>query len=312
MNWAKAKKILMIIGTIAGLLIFLYLLKNSINEFLISRQGFNFLWGWIFIALFLLIGVYYLQMINLWLIIKPYHQQIPFKDIVYGFSMSLIPKYIPGYVWGYLSRGERFLANNGIPVSVSWMASVLEIISTILSGVMVVGINYLLAGRLHWIILIIIVCLPFLAWLIMKYGFTFVMGLFKKKVSFQIKFELTLPKWLLVMLNSVVQWCVLGMSIWLIQLGFYGLHESLTFELFWEYISTFSLAWISGFITLFVPNGLGVREYVLKELLMNELAYTIPAANVTSVFSRILLFLAEGLWIVIALIMSLFRKKSPK
>jgi len=70
----------------------------------------------------------------------------------------------------------------------------------------------------------------------------------------------------------------------------------------WEHVYAFCLAWLGGFLAVLIPNGLGVRETVLNALLESQLGFAASAAIVISVASRVLLFLAELGWLILALL----------
>lgn len=53
---------------------------------------------------------------------------------------------------------------------------------------------------------------------------------------------------------------------------------------------------------MLIPNGLGVRETVLNTLLESQVGLAASAAVVISVASRVLLFLTELGWLLLALL----------
>lgn len=58
-----------------------------------------------------------------------------------------------------------------------------------------------------------------------------------------------------------------------------------------------SLAWLVGYLSFLVPAGLGVREGILVILLSS--CSPLPVATATSLLSRILITIAEGMWVMI-------------
>jgi len=141
------------------------------------------------------------------------------------------------------------------------------------------------------------------------HAFKLLQKLIKKKRDWDLHFKMTLKEWSVILINSSIQWCLLGFGIWLIQKGFSNIHGNISFPLMLNYSSAFSMAWLSGFVMIFIPNGLGVREFVLRELLATQMGFSNSAANLISILSRILLFIAEGILFLIASIIIPFQRK---
>jgi len=312
MNWKKIRKFLIIAGTIAGLVIFLLMLADSIREFSNARSQFNFIWKWLIVTFLILALVYFSQMVNLWIILNSLTQKIRLRIAIEGFSLALIPKYIPGYIWGYVSRGEWFFQKGQVPVRTSWIASIIETIITIMSGVLIVFANYLLSLEKIFLLLLNLILFPILSFYFTKAIFDLARKIFRNRSEWIIDFKINFKNWVIIILNSVLQWCLLGLALWTIHRSFSMPGFRFSISEYFEYSSTFSLAWLSGFIMIIVPNGLGVREFVLKELLVSNLGMTAIVANLISVLSRILLFVTEGFWFIQALILHSIKRFSQK
>jgi hypothetical protein len=69
-----------------------------------------------------------------------------------------------------------------------------------------------------------------------------------------------------------------------------------------EAASIFALAWCAGFIVIFIPAGIGVREGVLTFLLSNVMP--IGSALSLALLSRMTWVIAEGFWILVTLILA--------
>jgi len=67
-----------------------------------------------------------------------------------------------------------------------------------------------------------------------------------------------------------------------------------------EASSIFALAWCAGFVVVFVPAGIGIRESALTLLLTNIMP--IGDALSLALLSRVVWIVAEGFWILITLI----------
>jgi hypothetical protein len=67
-------------------------------------------------------------------------------------------------------------------------------------------------------------------------------------------------------------WFLLGASLWAVVRAVSGQPLPFTLELWCAYTGFLSLAYVLGFVVLFMPSGLGVREYFLTVFLIPSLA----------------------------------------
>lgn len=61
----------------------------------------------------------------------------------------------------------------------------------------------------------------------------------------------------------------------------------------------FSLAWLAGFVLVFVPAGLGVREIALSGLLGSAVGLSPATGTAIAVMSRLLILLSELGWVMV-------------
>lgn len=300
MNWSKFKKILRIFGTIIGLGIFIYLIidtSRSLREnvsLLTSLSWINL--GFAFVIYLL---VYFLQMINYFFMLKRYGYAMGLMDVMSAYFISFLYKYIPGYIWGYFYRSDRLNVKNNITHRVSWYISFLEIVTTILSGCLLIVVDKFINGNLNVVFLVMMLLSPIISWLVLKEITPFINKFFKIKSDSQVNFSISLKDWFGIQFNSIMQWVLLGLSLYLIYVGVLGTNIFWSVQHVLQLISMFSISWISGFIAFIVPNGLGVRDLTLKGLLTTTFALDLQYAAILAIISRILLLIAEGLWIVI-------------
>ncbi|MCZ2144895.1 MAG: hypothetical protein LC103_02505, partial [Anaerolineales bacterium] len=83
-NWPQIRRILRIAGTLIGLVIFGYQLYVGITNLAAQKQQLHLVWGWVFLALAVYLLVYFLQMVNLWLMYQTNFPDIQLKPIVQG------------------------------------------------------------------------------------------------------------------------------------------------------------------------------------------------------------------------------------
>ena len=62
----------------------------------------------------------------------------------------------------------------------------------------------------------------------------------------------------------------------------------------------FTAAWLVGFLTLIVPQGLVVREGLIFTFLTTLLGVPAPVATAAALLSRLSTLLGEGIWAAIA------------
>ncbi len=308
-NWPQFRRMLRIAGTLIGLVIFGYQLYVGITNLAAQKQQLHLVWGWVFLALAVYLLVYFLQMVNLWLMYQTNFPDIKLKPIVQGNAMSFLPKYTPGYIWGYLSRADWLESRAGIPGAYSWLATVQEVMVTLMSGAVVLLLNWALQGGRYLMPAVLAGLLPWLTWLLMRLAARLARKFLKEERQRVLEaFTIPFPRWALISVNSIFQWLLLGVGLRLIGAGF-SYPQGLPFwTAVWKHIYAFCLSWLGGFLAVLIPNGLGVRETVLNSLLESQAGLAASAAVVISVASRVLLFLTELGWLMLAL---LIKQKPP-
>src|SRR5262245_19931055 len=94
-------------------------------------------------------------------------------------------------------------------------------------------------------------------------------------------------------------WLLLGISVWAMLQSVLPEPPALTLSNAMHIAATTALAYVAGFLALVVPSGVGVREYVLLNLLANEGAEPILALAVLLlrlVWTAAELLIAAVLW----------------
>jgi hypothetical protein len=287
-NWPQIRRILRIAGTLIGMVIFGYQLYTSITALTAQKQQLQLVWGWIFLALAVYLGVYFLQMVNLWLVYKTNFPRIKLKPIVQGYAMSFLPKYTPGYIWGYLSRADWLESRAGIPGAYSWLATVLEVVVTLMSGALVLLLNWALRGGRYLLLAVVAGLLPWLTWLLMRYAARFMRRCLKEERQQVLEaFAIPFPRWALVTPIPSFN----GAAGHRAASGQRGLlyHAALLSGLRSGSMFTPFVSLVGGLPGCYHPNGLCVRETVLNALLESQLGFVASAAVVISVASRSLL-----------------------
>ncbi len=298
------KKWVRILGLGIGLTIFLFQIYQSILS--ISALSIRIDWEWIsfgFLAMFLLIAL----QIFIWKqILNAMEIPLEYLQIARGYTLSLIPRYIPGSVWGYLNRSGWLNEQYHVPVSQGNVSSLLEVLQVILTAFMALFLfTGVLSGFSFWrfsLVLFLVLLLPILVWKILSLP-----SILRNK---WIPFKIRLSNWLIAVYSGLIQWVLLGLSTISLLFGIQGAFpfENLTLQKGALVSFSYTFSWLAGFLVLFIPGGMGIRELSLS-LFLTYLV-SVPAGSSTwiAVLSRLLYSLAELTWIFFPLLL----KSSPR
>lgn len=186
------------------------------------------------------------------------------------FGISQIGKYIPGGVWNIVAAAE-IGRDHDIPARRSVTAMTVAVLISLLSGTGI-GVIAVLSTSVSmqvptWLIVLLLAILvallmpPVLNRLI---GFGF--KLLKRPSPER---QMTFKGLGLGTLLAIIAWGIAGMQIWLLACGF-GMRPSASGMAL--SIGAYALAWVAGFLVVFVPAGTGVRESVLGLFFAGALA----------------------------------------
>ena len=208
-------------------------------------------------------------------------------------------KYLPGMIWQPLSRVE-FGRKHGVrrlTMLISWGFEIYFIISTGLLWVAVAGVSLGESVFFRFSSAIIGVCM-ILAPFVLKKVFPFFWSFIEKMKSRGARERIShvrdlISKWSVKSIISITVWYLF---FWWV----YGLWMNGVMSLFPQPgsfllgVSLWPLAWISGFIVLFVPGGIGVREGVLTAALIG-LGWPAAAAISLAWLTRVQHIVIDGL-----------------
>ena len=244
-------------------------------------------------AVVLFIAAYFVQMGAWALIMDALNFPLSANEILKGYTLSSLARYIPGTIWGFLSRNEWLAQTHNIAYGVSNVASLVE-------AAMLMGVAVTL-GALYWAqgfwklpvaglgIIGIGVAWIAVPWVAYRFGGRW---LHVSQVHFQ--------KWGVGVLAGL---CYL--LLWILQGGaIVSLGATLCMNSNISWIAGIaSITWAStlGFITPFVPAGLGVREWGLSALLVMFSGLEPGQATLLAVLSRIAMICAEVVVVCIGL-----------
>ncbi|HEX5631862.1 MAG TPA: lysylphosphatidylglycerol synthase domain-containing protein [Gemmatimonadales bacterium] len=204
-------------------------------------------------------------------------------------TVSSLGKYVPGKVWAI--AGMALLARRaGVPPWIATGAAVLNQVLSIAAGVLVVAFTgaSLLEARYPWV--------RGAMWALSALVVAGVVALSSPALVRRLlraagveagdTMGPPLPALLAAAAANVLAWLGYGVALWLLARGLTDVPLPLGAA-----TGAFAASYIMGFLALFAPAGLGVRESVF--VLMLDRATGTPAAVALAVASRLLLTLTE-------------------
>jgi len=289
------RKILFRLGILAGLVLLAVQMYQAYLAFktqVISIQNYLSLG----IAA-LMIVISFLQQIGAWvLLMRSMNIQLPIHKARYIYSLSFLTRYIPGSIWGYLSRSEWLMQDYQVSYTASIYGSVLEVALAILTGLSVIGLSIIITGE---IIPIWVGCLlffsPLLPWLIWFSKLT--LPLRQRLTSYlnddALGFSPRFNDWVKILSLLTLNWLYYGSGVFLVghALGIWEINQLPSLGIILS--GDFSAAWLAGFFVIFIPSGLGIRELVLSSMLVSHFQIAASVAQAISVIMRFTTVLAE-------------------
>jgi glycosyltransferase 2 family protein len=286
----KVIRVVRYIGYIIGLSLLIY---QAYNGVLAIREGRSVLPGLgpSFLALFLSIIAQGFQIIAWWLIMRGLQSAwIPLKELFWGYTLSFLPRYIPGSIWGYMSRGNWLQTDFNINYRSSTLGSITELI-------LMVGVNMILSSLVVLPILynqtVVIIILFILLLLILPISLKRVRILIINTVN-----KVKLQYIFLAIPSLFLTWIFYGFSLFLAAEPYNALH-SIGYNKINLFISIYSAAWLIGFLILFVPAGMGVRELALTRLLSSYALFEPQVANGLAILFRLVVTISEISWLIL-------------
>ena len=309
MNWILDKKYIYWIGLFLGSGLFLYQLSVGIHS--IKQGDIYFVNDWIILFIFLAaLFAVFTQMFNWQIILTGMGIRIPFIEISKGYVYSFLPRYIPGSVWGYLSRGE-WLRQHGVEYSETNTASFIEILTTFISGIVLIGVTFNQVNGWGILkLLLLTISLPILTWLLIHNSSSLVINLTWRWSKFFIPVNrIDFKTWWVTLSIYFFHWLIWGIVILMtIQLiSPFNVDKKNIISLIFSCAPIFALGWMVGFLIPFIPAGLGVRELIITSLLSSVIGLSPEQSTFIATFVRIIYLLAEFLWLIWAITLHTIR-----
>jgi uncharacterized membrane protein/uncharacterized membrane protein YbhN (UPF0104 family) len=224
--------------------------------------------------------------------------KITFHSANYYWAMSELKRYIPGGIWSFLGRSVLFkqqgMKQKDIAKGVIIEAEVFILGCLIIS---LLAIPIILPHLFQIGILILVFLVFFVS--IGYCSFSRLSHYLPKHIRRVINF--LIPHFSFQEHLSLL--CMSSVALFFFGLGNYFVISSvipLNLQLIFQLIGVFVFAFVAGYLSVITPAGFGVREGILIILLTNSI--TAILASFAALFSRLLLIIAELLYILLGFI----------
>jgi hypothetical protein len=271
---------------------------------LFDRAPIIFSLVYLFAAFGLVFLSYALQIVSWGVLMRGLQLSIPWKALFRGYILSFLPRYIPGSVWGYLSRSEWLRSEFQVGYAVSTSGSLLEITVALISAGWIAGIYAASLLDEPCGIILGLVLVPGVIWILVQrmLRVRWISHLVYRDSHCVTQAKLPLFNWLLSVAIIVCNIVIYGTALYLTARGL-ALDSPLSSSNIFTFVANYSIAWLIGFVAFFLPAGLGLREVTLSTLLALSLGLSGGKASLLAVLFRVIVTLAEILWVVISLVL---------
>jgi uncharacterized membrane protein YbhN (UPF0104 family) len=208
---------------------------------------------------------------------------------------SAMAGYLPGSVWHAVSR--VFLSDKeGVPKTMTTVSVVLESVFILLGAVVVAALSLLAwpnpplwVGAIALVVLVAVIWRPDVAFNVANWGLA--------KIGRK-PLDITLSPLDMVrlLIPFILNWIIFGAMFYAILAALYPSLSPVNLPVV---AGIFTASWVIGYLAVFVPQGLGVRELVIVTLLA---VIGVPAevATAAALLARLWSILGVGIWGAIA------------
>jgi len=299
----KAKKLLIKSAQVLIILvIFYFLIKNLISNW---NQVKDFDWKFDYA---LLIISFVLQMMALFWLVKIWQRMlrhtgssVSYLKLFKVWFFTNLGKYLPGKVWQFLGM-IYMLEKEGVPKQSSFSTGVLAQAFSVISGlfisVLFLGADLyarffsqkpglMLAGVVLCVAILVVLCYPKTLEKIVNWGLRI---LKKEKISL----DISIKDVIIYILSYSLSWLLFGLAF----LIFVKAMTKADFNMYFTLTGAFAFSLNIGFLALFTPGGIGVREGILVFLLSS--LFPLPVSTLISLLSRLWITVGELLCFLMA------------
>jgi uncharacterized membrane protein YbhN (UPF0104 family) len=286
-------------------LIFYFLIKSLVSNWS-QVKDFNWEFDYYFLTIAFVLQILtllWLIQIFKWILTKS-GSSISYLRLFKVWFISGLGKYLPGKVWqvlGMIFMLEKEGVSKKHAFSSVVLGQTLSVISGLFVSVLLLGADlyskffsrkpgFMVAEVIATLILLVLLCYPKVLEKIVNLG----LGILKKE---KISLDITVKDVIIYFLSYTLSWLFYGLAF----LIFIKAIAQASFNIYPTLTGSFAFSLNMGFLALFAPGGIGVREGILVLLL--ETYFPAPVAVLISILSRLWISLVELLCFLIALLL---------
>jgi glycosyltransferase 2 family protein len=251
--------------------------------------------GWLAIALLLLVLRGPVPVYGWWAIMKQLGYTLGWRRSTRILYYSAMAGYLPGSVWHAVSR-VLMSEKEGVPKTITTVSVVLESVFILLAALVVAALSLfawpqppLWAAAIGLVVLVAVIWRPDVAFRLANWG----LARFGRK---PLEVSLRPIDMVRLLLPFILNWIIFGGM-------FYAILAAIYPDLSPVYIplvsGIFTASWVVGYLAIFVPQGLGVRELIIVTLLA-VVGVPAPVATAAALLARLWSILGVGIWGAIA------------
>lgn len=299
----KTKRLLVKLAQgIIILLIFYFLIKSLVSNW---NQVKDFDWQFDYP---LLIISFVLQIMALFWLVKIWGRMlrhtgssVSYLKLFKVWFFSNLGRYLPGKVWQFLGM-VYMLERRGVPKKNSFSTAIVAQFFSVISGLLIAALflgadlysqflsqnpGLVLVGAVFVSAILVLVCYPKVLERTLNLG----LKILKKE---KIILDLNSKNVIVYLLSYSLSWLLFGLAF----LIFVKAMAHAPFVMYPSLTGAFAFSVNIGFLALFVPGGIGVREGILVLLLSSF--FPLPVATLIALLARLWVTVAELLCFLIA------------
>lgn len=251
------------------------------------------------VALLLGFGATYLTFLSWRALLAGAGHRLPIGAAQRVFFLSQIGKYVPGSVWPIVAQADLGREHR-VPAARSVAVGMLTLLVSCGAGVCVAAVTLPFvapdAFRTYWYVLLLVpVVIAALHPAVLRFGMRLASRITRRDLG---TVTLPVPAIARAFGWAALAWLVFGTHIALVVAPL----VPLTGGVLLLSIGAYALAWLVGFVIVFLPAGLGGREATLAALLAGGTSMGVNAAVSVAVMSRVLLTVVDLVFAGVAIL----------
>ncbi|KAF0190755.1 MAG: Uncharacterized protein FD165_2424 [Gammaproteobacteria bacterium] len=198
-------------------------------------------------------------------------KMLPLTNSFFQLCLGNLGKYIPGKIWGMVARASYLKQNHNIEVGRIIQATYIEQIYLLGSGVVLASIvaAVIIADAKLWFLALLITASIFAAMIYQKpisFMIDFMRRLYKSESVDKISdFRLPPKRMVMMFVLYIVAWLSLSMVMYTLYLSLFP--SEISMHMAGVMVLACVAGIIAGFVAIFSPGGVGVREAVIAAIL---------------------------------------------